>query len=166
MSVTSIADTRDKVLFATDTPADVDALLQQAVALYDNTQQAESTLWQAFKLGPDRLEVYVALYKFYFYKNLIEEAQSVVMMSLRKAAELGGFNPAWEQLTEDSCTWTPAPEPQRQYLYSLKALAFINLRQKRNTQARAILDKLKQLDPEDQVGASVIEDLAEAMNDD
>jgi hypothetical protein len=51
------------------------------------------------------------------------------------------------------------------YLYTLKALAFIKLRQNQLSQAQVILAMMKELDPEDRSGASVIMDLAEAMQE-
>jgi hypothetical protein len=46
------------------------------------------------------------------------------------------------------------------YLYCLKALAFIKLRQNHVIEAELILNHLKHLDPQDLCGASVIMDLA------
>lgn len=156
---------QDQVLFASDMPKDVNEVLQEAVVLYEDTERAETTLWQAYDMAPDRLEVYVALYKFYFYKNRIEDAEDVALMSIKKAAELGGFDYDWRRLNALSCTWTPAPYAQRFYLYTLKAMAFINLRLERNAEAEQILDKLAELDPEDQVGSLVIRDLLNGLED-
>ncbi len=156
---------QDEVLFAPDTPEEVNARLQDAVVLFEDTKRAEDVLWQAYQLGPDRLEVYVALYKFYFYKNMIEDAEDVTMMSLNKCAELGGFSADWRELHVDSTQWTPAGSAQRYYLYTLKALAFIQLRLERYDEAELLLMKLEELDPEDQVGASVIKDLLVGMGE-
>jgi len=156
---------QDDVLFAQDLPPSVNRQLQQAVSLYHDTDRAEQSLWQAHELAPDRLEVYIALYKFYFYKGRLEEAETVVYSALRVAAELGGFVSDWSLLDESSAPWTPAEGVVRFYLYSLKALAFIRLRLDDAAMAQQILAKLLQLDPEDQVGASVIVDLALAVEE-
>lgn len=161
MSLTSMRQT--DVMFAPDTPAELQSILSEAVVLYEDTERAEAALWRAFDLAPDRSEVYVALYKFYFYKNRIEEAEKVVHMALNKAAIQGGFWADWNDLTPASAQWSPAGPSERFFLYSLKALAFISLRQERSELAGEILAKLLELDPDDQVGASVINDLHQGL---
>lgn len=151
---------QDGVLFASDMPPDVDAVLQAAVVLYDDTERAEQALLKAYAMAPHRLEVYVAMYKFYFYKNAIDDAETVATSALKEAARQGGFSSDWRTLTPNSTQWTPAPDAQRFFLYTLKALAFINLRKGEHSVADEVLNKLSQLDPKDQVGGSVIRDLA------
>jgi len=153
----------DRVLFSTDMPSQINVILQQAVAAYDDTRRAEDLLWQAQQLGPEQLAVYVALYKFYFYKNYLTDAERVVHMALSQSADQGGFTHDWQQLMPDSTEWNNASGPQRYYLYSLKALGFIRLRLDDVEMGTAILQKLSQLDPEDQVGGSVLLDLAAAL---
>ena len=155
----------DRVLFATQMPTQVNAILQQAVAAYEDTQRAESLLWQAQQLGPEQLAVYVALYKFYFYKNYLEDAERVVHMALAQCAERGDFTQDWQQLTPASTDWSVGDGPQRYYLYSLKALGFIRLRLDDAAMGKAVLQKLALLDPDDQVGGSVLLDLAAALED-
>ncbi len=46
--------------------------------------------------------------------------------------------------------------PQHFYLFSLKALGFIRLRQQHFDESHAILEKLREIDPQDSVGGSVI----------
>jgi tetratricopeptide (TPR) repeat protein len=157
MSITPLR--QDGVLFASDMPPEVDAILQEAVVLYDDTERAESMLWQAHEMAPERLEIYIALYKFYFYKNLLDRAEEVAHEALAKAARQCGCSADWTLLTPESAQWTPAGESERFYLYTLKALAFIALRRSEDDRAAAILKKLIELDPEDQVGGSVIRDL-------
>ena len=149
----------ERVLFATDIPPKIDSLLQEAVALYPQTSRAEEVLWLAYNMAPDRLEVYVALYKFYFYKKRLKDAEEVVNLALHKAAELGGFSPDWNVLNSSSSQWSPASDAQRFYLYTLKALAFISLRVSNLVKAKEVLEKLQELDPTDQVGGSVVADL-------
>ena len=156
----------DSVLFAPDMPANVNLVMQQAVAASADPAQAESLLWEANKLDPEQLAVYVALYKFYFYKNRLLEANQVVELALSQSARLGGFDNDWRCLNEESTDWKRRDGPQRYYLYSLKALSFIRLRQGNHIEGKAVLQKLREIDPEDQVGASVLEDLASAITND
>lgn len=81
-------------------------------------------------------------------------------MALGEAARQAGFDPDWQQATAASCDWSDTFGPQHFYLFSLKALSFILLRQDRGGESEEILAKLEVLDPRDSVGASVIRDLA------
>lgn len=162
----SVVMHEERVMFGVNIPDHINACLQQAVAAYDTPELAERLLWQAQQMDPNQLEVYVALYKFYFYKNWIEEAQGAVFVALKKSAELGNFNADWNRLTPESTNWFSHEPPQRLYLYALKALSFIRLRQSDVDGADNILRKLQELDPTDQVGGSVLQQLAQAMRDD
>lgn len=155
----------DRVTFGVNIPSNINACLQQAVAAYEDSDTAENLLWQAQKMDPGQLEVYVALYKFYFYKNRIDEAEDVVFMALLQSAMQGNFPSDWRKLSESSTNWYSIENPQRLYLYALKALSFIRLRQSDVQGAESILDKLQELDPTDQVGGSVLRQLAIAMKD-
>jgi len=158
MGITSLR--QDGVLFASDMPPEIDTVLQEAVVLYEDTEWAEASLQMAFSMAPKRQEVYVALYKFYFYKNRLDKAEVIALKALTEAAKQGGFSADWSSLNSDSSQWESAAGAQRSFLYTLKTLAFINLRKDNNHHAVALLDKLYELDPKDQVGASVIRDLA------
>ena len=163
MSVVAIHE--DRVMFGANIPGHINACLQKAVAAYGDPELAESLFWQAQQMDPNQLEVYVALYKFYFYKNRIDEAEGVVFVALKKSAELGNFHADWNQLTSTSTNWFSTENPQRLYLYALKALSFIRLRQNDTEGANNILEKLRELDPIDQVGGSVLQQLADAMHE-
>lgn len=155
----------ERVLFAPNMEPAVNALLQQAVAAYSDTERAEDLLWQAQRMAPRQLEVYIALYKFYFYKYRLEDAERVAGMALAQAAEQGGFSADWRLLSVASTDWC-RDGAERVYLYSLKALGFIRLRRGDADGGTAILEKLTELDPTDQVGGSVLMDLAAGARDD
>lgn len=110
--------------------------------------------------APEQRAVYFALYKFYFYKYRLDDAERVALMALEISARQGGFSAVWETLTPLSTQWGKTDTPQHFFLFSLKALAFIRLRLGNIQGCHAILNKLRELDPIDQVGSSVILDLA------
>jgi tetratricopeptide (TPR) repeat protein len=150
----------DRVLFGSNIPPEIDNCLQQAVQCYDNMSEAERWLWQAQQLNPEQLEVYIALYKFYFYKYRLDEAEKVALLALKMCAKVGNFAADWRMLTSESTDWTVHQGAARVYLYTLKALSFIHLRKMQPEQAEQILAKLDELDPLDQVGGSVLRALA------
>lgn len=134
--------------------------LKQAVASYHNTERAEFLLCTAQALAPECLPVYFSLYKFYFYKRMLPQAEEVALQALDIAARQGGFSPDWTRLDAASTDWHRVDAPQHFFLFTLKALAFIRLRRGQSEASHAILAKLQELDPLDTVGGSVIRDLA------
>jgi tetratricopeptide (TPR) repeat protein len=141
-------------------PETVDSRLRQAVEAYSDTDRAEALLREARALDPRCLPVYFALYKFYFYKKRLAEAEVAALQGMEAAAQQAGIAADWNCLRQHSAVWTDTAGPQHFYLFSLKALAFIRLRLGRPQEAAALLDKLAELDPEDSVGAAVIRALA------
>lgn len=141
-------------------PPGVADWLAQAVASYHNTGRAEFLLCTAQALAPECLPVYFALYKFYFYRRMLPQAEEVALQALEIAARQGGFSSDWTRLDAHSTDWRRVDAPQHFYLFTLKALAFIRLRRGLGEDSRAILAKLQELDPLDTVGGSVISDMA------
>ncbi len=119
-------------------------------------------LRDAQRLDPECLPVYFALYKYYFYRSRLADAERAALDALNAAARQGGFPADWAELKPETANWSDIRSPAHFYLFSLKALAFIRLRQRRAPEARELLDKLTELDPLDRVGASVIGSLAAA----
>lgn len=157
----------DAVLFSPNMPQAVNALLQAAViASRTDKIKAEQLFSQAWQLDKACLQTYFALYKFYFYQARLIEAERYVMAGLEEAARQGGFPADYHRLYQQHDQWDLyTDETGLFYLYTLKALAFIKLRREQMNLAEDILDKIKVLDPQDRSGASVIMDLAKAMNE-
>ncbi|CAL1240498.1 tetratricopeptide repeat protein [Candidatus Methylocalor cossyra] len=142
---------------------EIGALLEQAMGAYADTAKAEQLLRQAWDEAPEALPVYFSLYKFYFYKGRLEEAEAAARAALASAARQGGFPEDYERLTPDTTDWGRYDSPQHFYLFSLKALAFIRLRQGDLAGCRKILAKLNELDRADTVGGSVIGAMAAGL---
>lgn len=155
----------DEVHFGFELAPVINASLQRAAMMVASKKEALKALLEANNSAPDQLEVLIALYKFYFYQGEIEQAEDLVFQTLIKASLQGGFSHKWETLTTECADWNSLRGPERIYLYSLKALAFIRLRQEDLRNTEAILDVLEQLDPNDQVGAEVIRSLLSAIRE-
>lgn len=153
----------ERIVFGRDIKPEINACLQEAVACANDFERARELFYHAREMQPDQLEVYIALYKFCFYRGHLDEAEQVALDALQQSAQRGGFSADWLQLDNDSTDWTAEEGPARVYLYSLKALAFIRLRKGEQVAAKEVLTKLQQLDSQDLVGASVIMTLAEAL---
>lgn len=139
-----------------DLPPRVAGYLTAAAASGD-WRDAESLLWRAQTADPDCLHVYYTLYKFYFNHKRLGDAENAACLALDAAARQAHISADWRLQDKDTCDWSKVNAPQHFYLFSLKALAFIRLRQQRAEDAALILAKLREIDPQDTVGASVIE---------
>lgn len=144
-----------------DLPEAIDTLLQQGVAAYRHDRSHADRLFrQALTAAPKELPIYFCLYKIHTYQGNLDEAQIAAENGLKEAASQAGWPLHWRQ-------WQPQavlPDgPGRFALYTLKALAFIHLRQNNPRQAGEMLDALKQLDPAGAVGWPVVAALAEGV---
>jgi len=141
-------------------------LLRENLDVYRDIQRTERLLLEARALLPDRLEILIALYKMYAYSYRTEESLALVDEVLERAAAQGGFSADWRQLQRDSAHWSPAQGMARVYLYTLKARGFVLMRKGELPQAIEVLRKLEELDPEDQVGGSVVHQMAKRLQED
>ena len=151
-----------RVLYGGETTPEIAELLENAMSRYTETDKAEATLVEALRRSPRSLPVHFSLYKFYFYKKRLDDAEKIVQHSLVEAALQGGFDANWETLNKDSTDW--GNMSANFYLFSLKALAFIRLRQGDEAGCLSVLNKLLELDQGDKVGSSVINDIAKGAH--
>jgi hypothetical protein len=163
----AVAFIEERVLFSPDIPAEVNNLLQEAVAAsLVNQSRAEILFIKAQTLDSHCLQTYFALYKFYFFQKRLLDAERIVLAGLEESAKQGGFPSDYRQLVQNRQKWNLyANECSLFYLYTLKALAFIKLRLGFTLDVQLVLSTLQQLDPEDRSGASVIMDLAAGVTD-
>jgi len=150
-------------MLSADVPPGARSFMQQAIDQYENTEQAESLLLKALQLAPEELEIYIAIYKFYFYKKHFNSAEHFANLTLNVAAKQSGIDSEWVKLTTSSCDWLNPSNAQRVFLYTMKAIGFIYLRTKRLQQGENILSKLLALDINDLVGGSVVMSLAQTL---
>ncbi|HEY3301074.1 MAG TPA: tetratricopeptide repeat protein [Methylophilaceae bacterium] len=140
-----------------DLPERIVGYLKAASSAMGDWREAESLLLRALAVEPSCLHVYYTLYKLYFKNNRLSDADRTINLALDQASKQAGFAADWHLLTAQSCDWRVIDSPQHFYLFSLKALAFVRLRQACVMDANHILAKLREIDPHDSVGASVIE---------
>lgn len=158
----------ERVLFGPEVAPATHRRLQAAVAARSDRARAERLFLEILEDDPDCLPARFALYKFYFNGVEFEKAATTALNALAEAARQGGLDPDWTRLDRHSILESEArcgEHPAHFYCFTLKALAFIRLRQGRTMEARRILTKLAALDPEDRVGGSVIRSLADRIED-
>jgi hypothetical protein len=144
-------------LFGGDVPTSVKPLLDQARTA-ESPEQVLALLLTAQISAPDSPSLYYLLYKFYARQADFEQAELVALKGLAVAAKQAHLPDDWRTVTSDMADFT-SPGPARFWLFTLKALAFIRLRQNDSTSATAYLGMVKHLDPDGGTGTGVIESL-------
>jgi len=161
--MSAVAFPEERVMFGPGVPPAVNRHLQNAVAARTrNRYEAERLLWEARAEDPSYLPVYFALYKFYATSKKLVAAERAALLALAEAARRGGFSSDWATLSLPPQSLYDT-EAGLFYLFSLKALSFIKLRQGYQSEAADLLFHLQRLDPEDRSGGSVIRALAQSM---
>jgi len=143
-----------------DLPEEIDALLQRGVAAYRHDPgEADRLFRQALARAPGELPIYFCLYKIHTYRGHLDQAEEAARLGLAEATRQAGWPADWRQWRAEH---TASGGPGRFALYTLKALAFIHLKQGDTASAREMLDVLAQMDPTGAVGWTVVAALAAA----
>ncbi|HVX77397.1 MAG TPA: hypothetical protein VHB49_14795 [Bradyrhizobium sp.] len=159
--MTALFPERDSINLG-DLPDEIDTMLQQGIAAYrSDPRRADELFRRALAAAPTLLPIYFCLYKIHAYQGNLNEAQGFAECAAREAAEQAGWDSDWRK-------WQPQPPPLegpgRFALYTLKALAFIQLRKDDLRRARQMLNALKRLDPAGAVGWPVVAALADGID--
>lgn len=150
----------DSVGFGELPPA-INALLQDGVVAYrTDAGRAEALFRQAVAHAPDVLATYFCLYKIHTYQGNLSAARADAQAGLARATALAGWPTDWRAWRPGTCGGDS--EPARFALYTLKALAFIHLKEGDSATAEEMLKRLRALDPQGTVGWPVIEALLAA----
>lgn len=144
-------------LFGGDVPPQVKALLDEARTA-ESPERVLALLLTAQISAPTCPSVYYLLYKYHARQADFKQAEAVALKGLAVAAKQAGLPDDWRSVTPDMADFT-SPGPARFWVFTLKALAFIRLRQHDSAQAADYLHKVSQLDPEGGTGAGVIQSL-------
>ena len=143
--------------FDVEMPAEVDSLIFMASHSY-GTPAAEEYLRKAYFLAPDNLSVLVALYRYYYYQHQYESALTVAGHALKFSGREIDFPSDWQNLTMShiGAGAIKSMSMVRFYLIALKAAGYINLRLANYDIARAMLNKVVELDSADRLGAAAL----------
>ncbi|MEJ2141955.1 MAG: hypothetical protein P8Y24_06310 [Gammaproteobacteria bacterium] len=155
----------EEIYFGDNIPAEIKHVLLEATRVYPDLAATEALLEKAHDMAPKQLEVYYARYKFYFYNKRLELAEKVARQGLKEAAIQAGFDEDWTRLDQNTTNWSKPDDIERFYLYTLKALGFILMRQERFTESESVLENLARLDQLDNVGGSVVMDILSGLQE-
>lgn len=131
----------------------VEALITQAGLLRHLPLEALPLLAQARVAAPRHPAPLIALYRFYFYGHQLAEARAVAEDALAIARTALGPNFGDEPPGDEAARYDAAV---RFYLFTLKGLAYLNMRLGVLDEAHLMLDELRRLDPNDHVGGALL----------
>ena len=116
---------------------------------------AELFLLKAYFIAPESLNVLVALNRFYYYQHRLEEALAATSKALVVIRPAIAFPEDWRDLQLKHINEAPAAllTNIRMYLFTLKAVGFLNMRLENMDLSQAIFEKLVELDSKDRIGA-------------
>jgi len=135
-------------------PPTVVGLMNDAAAAYAE-DGSELPLLKAYFLAPEQLTVLVGLYRYYFYKHRMSDADVVAVRAMQVAGHRLGLPDDWPLVDEMAlaCAASRSIGLLRFWLLALKARAVLALRDGRLGVGRQMLEKLLELDQHDRLGA-------------
>ncbi|MDD5273411.1 MAG: hypothetical protein PHU14_11905 [Methylovulum sp.] len=134
--------------------SDVKELIAQAADNYANGK-AELPLLKAYFKAPESLNVLVALNRFYYYQHRLDDALAATTKALAVIRPIVAFPEDWRGLQISHLLNAPAAllTQVRLYLFTLKAIGFLQMRLGHLELSQAIFEKLVELDSKDRIGA-------------
>lgn len=138
-------------------PAAAVAALADAGASRTDPSRAMAALMRAQSIAPDHPAVLIAMYRHYFYGHQLRSARDVARKALVIGARALGLPTVWREVPDQALPGARDDVTTRFYLWVLKGYAYLSLRLDDPAEARDALAKLRMLDPEDRVGAALLE---------
>ena len=134
--------------------AGVKEMIATAAENYE-TGDAELPLLKAYFLAPESLNVLVALNRYYYYQHRLEDALQATLKALAVIRPLIDFPEDWRELQPSHLSNAPTEllTQVRLYLFTLKAIGFLNMRLENLDVSQGIFEKLVGLDSMDRIGA-------------
>ena len=132
---------------------EADSLIARAGLLRHAPEEALPLLALARAAAPRHPAPLIALYRFHFYGHRLAEARAVGEDALAIARTALGPDFGDRPPSDDAARHDAAV---RFYLFTLKGLAYLNLRLGDLEEARLVLGELHRLDPQDRVGGALL----------
>jgi hypothetical protein len=149
----------DAAVLGRSLPAAAALALQQASALRGRPEAELAALNRAQREAPEHPAVLVAFYRYHFYGHRLQPARAVARRALVVGARALGLPEVWRDLPRRPLPGARHDASTRFFLFALKGLAYLSLRLGDAVEARDALALLRELDPDDRVGAALLEDV-------
>jgi hypothetical protein len=133
--------------------------LQEASGVCGDPQAELAALMRAQWAAPEHPAVLIAFYRYHFYGHRLQPARAVARRALRVGARALGLPELWRDAPRAALAGARYDPATRFFLFALKGLAYLSLRLGDSGEAAEALALLRHLDPEDRVGAALLEDV-------
>lgn len=147
----------DAAVLGQGLPPEAEAALREAGQAGGDATRAMAALMRASALAPAHPAVFIAFYRHYFYGHRPRLARAVARRALVSAAAALGLPALWREVPDRPLPGAADEPATRFYLWVLKGIAYLSLRLGDDGEAGAALAKLRALDPDDRVGAALLE---------
>jgi len=148
-------------------PPEAERHLEQAGLSYHLDAVAERHLAEAQAIAPDHAAVLIGLYRYFFYKGRLADALAVAEICLEKAARENGLAADWRKVRAGDAAFGRYDDMlPRFFMFTLKGYAYLNMRLGNLEEGRAAISKLLELDSGDKIGAKVLLDVLDRVEDD
>ncbi len=138
-------------------PPEAEAALREAGLHRQDPPRAMAALMRAQSLAPEHPAVLIAQYRDHFYGHRLAPARDIARRALLAGAKALGLPACWREVPRQPLEGARDVPAVRFYLFVLKGYAYLSLRLDDLTEARDALAVLRDLDPEDRVGAALLE---------
>jgi len=147
----------EAALLGAGLPAAAERHLESAALLYADGESALEELRAAEAIAPQHPAVLIGLYRFYFYKGRLAECLEIAHVCLSEAARLNNLADDWRAVQSGDAEFGSyeAMIP-RFFLFVLKGYAYLHMRLGNLDEGLAATMKLLELDPSDKIGATVL----------
>jgi tetratricopeptide (TPR) repeat protein len=151
-------------VFGAGLPPEAERHLREAALTYHLGDIAEQHLFEARRIAPTHVAVLIGLYRFYFYKNRLEETLEIARSCLTRAAIDNSLPLDWREVRKGDANFASydAVLP-RFFMFVLKGYAYLQLRLGEYAEGREAANKLLELDPTDKVGATLLISVLDGM---
>lgn len=138
-------------------PPGVEQALAEAGRRRADPPAAMAALMRAQTLAPGHPAVLIALYRHHFFGHRLHAARDVARQALVVGARELGLPSVWRHVRPQPLPGARHEAATRFYLFVLKGYAYLSLRLGDDVEARDALALLRALDPEDCIGAALLE---------
>ncbi|MDE2372302.1 MAG: hypothetical protein KGN16_25255 [Burkholderiales bacterium] len=147
----------DSAVLGLGLPEAVRDALAEAGAPRSDAARAMAALMRAQAAAPEHPAVLIALYRHHFYGHRLHAARDVARQALVIGAAALQLPRVWREVEPRPLAGARDDPTTRFYLFVLKGYAYLSLRLDDPVEARDALALLRALDPEDHVGAALLE---------
>jgi tetratricopeptide (TPR) repeat protein len=139
-------------------PEDIKKLLILAAQTWENTAESEKYMQAALAKNAEHTDVYVAAYRFFYYKNNYSLALQTTTQLLAKIREIEKLPDDWEQLKPILVSRQQDPKI-RLYLNAYAASGLVLAKLGQIDSAKEISARVKEIDEKNDFGAGILWDI-------